>query len=34
MFEALLATEIEWITTTVVVVFVTIVLVVGWYLRR
>jgi hypothetical protein len=34
MFEAILGAEIEWITATVVVVFVTIVLVVGWYLWR
>jgi hypothetical protein len=34
MLEALLATEIEWITATVVMVFVTIVLIVGWYLWR
>jgi hypothetical protein len=34
MFEAILGAEIEWITAAVVVVFVTIVLVVGWYLWR
>jgi hypothetical protein len=34
MFEAILGAEIEWITAIVVVVFVTLVLVVGWYLWR
>jgi hypothetical protein len=34
MFEAILRAEIEWITATVVVVFVIVVLVVGWYLWR
>jgi hypothetical protein len=34
MFEAIVGAEIEWITATVVVVFVTLVLAVGWYLRR
>jgi hypothetical protein len=34
MYEAILGAEIEWITATVVVVFVATVLVVGWCLRR
>ena len=34
MFEAIVGAEIEWITANVVVVFVTLVLAVGWYLRR